>query len=115
MPTLREQTALTAARVRDEYLRSGAVPAELVRYVQAEVARHGRILTADQARQVLGDYIDAWAEVFLRETDNRDDAARAARVTKAQKVAAMRRRAADLARERAERAAHVPKVMITKE
>lgn len=115
MPTLREQTQLTAARVRDEYLRSGAVPGELIRHVQAEVAQRGRIISADQARELLGDYIDAWAEVFLRETDNRDAARTERGDTKAQKVAAMRRRAADLARERAERAAHVPKVMITKE
>ena len=108
-PDLREQTALTAARVRDEYLRTGTVPGQLIRYVQEQVARRGRIISVHEARNVVADHIDAWAEVFLRETDN------AADDSKAKRKAQMRQRAADLARERAEREAHQARVMITKQ
>lgn len=107
-PTLREQRALTAARVLDQYRRTGSVPAELVLWVRAEVARRGRLLTEEQARDLIADHVEAWAEVFLREDDAKRD-------SRAEKGRRLRERAADLARERAERARHVPKVMITKE
>ena len=38
------------------------------RNVQEQVARRGRIMTVNEARNVVADHIDAWAEVFLRET-----------------------------------------------
>lgn len=111
MPTLREQTALTAARVRDEFTRSGTAPLELIRHIQLEVARRtGRIITTDQARQHIDYYAEAWAEELLRETDN-EDASRSRRG----RMARIRQRAADLERERVERARHVPKIMVTKE
>lgn len=109
-PSLREQTQLTAVRVRDQLARTGTVPPELIAYVRTEVLRRGGgVLTQEQAAHVVEDHIEAWAEVFLREDDNaRDD-------SKAKRVARMRQRAADLERERRERAAHVPRVMMTKE
>ena len=51
MPTLREQAEVGALRVRDEYARTGTLPAGLIRQMQAHAVRHGRVLTYDQVER----------------------------------------------------------------
>lgn len=57
--------------MRDHYARTGALPGELIDFIQTEVARRGRIITRGDASRMFLDHLDAWAEVFLREADNR--------------------------------------------
>lgn len=68
MATEREVAASMEARVLDEFRRTGALPAELVRHIQlASVRRSGHIPTTDEVERFTRDWLNARLEAKARE------------------------------------------------
>lgn len=68
MATDREVAASLAQRVLDEFGRTGAIPAELVRHIQIVKARKdGTVVPAEDVER----YVAEWINTILTERDNR--------------------------------------------